>query len=601
MGSETNIEESKFPLQGAEGVKRIYFLGIGGIGMSALARYFNSKGVVVNGYDKTETVLTKQLVKEGIGIHFEDDIKFIDKDADLVVYTPAVPKDHKELNYFLDNKYKVAKRSDVLEIITNSSFNICIAGTHGKTTTSTMVAHILRHSGYGCNAFLGGIAVNYDSNFWSNERNVCVVEADEYDRSFLKLSPDVAIISSMDPDHLDIYGTAENMEQAFIDFSKRIKPGGLLLSKYGLKRTEELAAHEHLTFHLHNENASVYAANVKMINGSYSFDVLMQYWELRDVVLNMGGLHNIENMIAAISVAHYLDIDNGFKERLFAAKTTKDTMKSLVYVFEQLNDVHTQMYLNNQYYGHYPAFPDSVLKTLNPIVERSRQENGTIRTILLKNKYLYISIPGIFAQGNAVNEYAQTISDSICRYNRQQLKGFIIDLRLNSGGQLSSMVGGLNLLLGNNYLGGAVDALKTEARKFELKKNNFYIGDVQTTSITNTCAHDYSKTPVVVLIGPATVSSGSITAITFKQRPNTFFIGEPTADGYSTGNEYFFFGNSFMINLATEFNQDRKHNIYKNSILPDKFIKAGDDFDKLLNDEKIKAALLWLANANPLK
>lgn len=291
-------------------IKRIYFLGIGGIGMSALARYFNSKGVVVNGYDKTETVLTKQLVKEGIRIHFEDDIKFIDKNADLVVYTPAVPKDHKELNYFLDNKYKVAKRSDVLGIITNSSFNICIAGTHGKTTTSTMVAHILRHSGYGCNAFLGGIAVNYNSNFWSNERNVCVVEADEYDRSFLKLSPDVAIISSMDPDHLDIYGTAKNMEQAFIDFSKRIRSEGLLLSKYGLKRTEDLVAHEHLTFHLHNENASVYAANVKMINGSYSFDVLMQYWELRDVVLNMGGLHNIENMIAAISVAHYLEIGN---------------------------------------------------------------------------------------------------------------------------------------------------------------------------------------------------------------------------------------------------------------------------------------------------
>jgi UDP-N-acetylmuramate--alanine ligase len=291
-------------------IKRIYFLGIGGIGMSALARYFNSKGVVVNGYDKTETVLTKQLVKEGIGIHFEDDIKFLDKNADLVVYTPAVPKDHKELNYFLDNKYKVAKRSDVLGIITNSSFNICIAGTHGKTTTSTMVAHILRHSGYGCNAFLGGIAVNYNSNFWSNERNVCVVEADEYDRSFLKLSPDVAIISSMDPDHLDIYGTAKNMEQAFIDFSKKIRPEGLLLSKYGLKRTEDLVAHEHLTFHLHNENASVYAANVKMINGSYSFDVLMQYWELRNVVLNMGGLHNIENMIAAISVAHYLEIDN---------------------------------------------------------------------------------------------------------------------------------------------------------------------------------------------------------------------------------------------------------------------------------------------------
>ncbi|MEP7239204.1 MAG: UDP-N-acetylmuramate--L-alanine ligase, partial [Ferruginibacter sp.] len=290
--------------------KRVYFLGIGGIGMSALARYFNINGVVVSGYDKTETLLTKKLEAEGIAIHFEDNIELIDKAAELVIFTPAVPKDHKELNYFLQNNYNLVKRSEVLGAITNSSYNICIAGTHGKTTTSTMVAHILRHSGYGCNAFLGGIAVNYDSNFWRSEKNVSVVEADEYDRSFLKLSPDVAIISSMDPDHLDIYGTAENMEQAFIDFSARIKPGGLLLSKYGLKRTDDLQAPEHLTFHLQNENASVYAANIKMINGSYQFDVLMQYWELRDVVLNMGGMHNIENMIAAISVAHYLEIDN---------------------------------------------------------------------------------------------------------------------------------------------------------------------------------------------------------------------------------------------------------------------------------------------------
>jgi len=291
-------------------IKRIYFLGIGGIGMSALARYFKANGVSVSGYDKTETVLTKKLAAEGIAIHYEDNIEFIDKEAELVVYTPAVPKDHKELNYFLQNNYNLVKRSEVLGAITNSSYNICIAGTHGKTTTSTMVAHILRHSGYGCNAFLGGIAVNYDSNFWSSPKNFSVVEADEYDRSFLKLSPDVAIISSMDPDHLDIYGTAENMEQAFIDFSARIKPGGLLLSKYGLKRTDDLKADEHLTFHLHNENASVYAANIKMSNGSYRFDVLMQYWELKDVVLNMGGLHNIENMIAAITVAQYLEIDN---------------------------------------------------------------------------------------------------------------------------------------------------------------------------------------------------------------------------------------------------------------------------------------------------
>ncbi len=308
------IESLKSP---PSGVDSVYFLGIGGIGMSALARYFNTYGIAVSGYDKTETVLTKKLVAEGIAIHYEDNIELIDKEAALVVYTPAVPKDHNELNFFLQNNYNLVKRSEVLGAITNSSYNICVAGTHGKTTTSTMVAHILRHSGYGCNAFLGGIAVNYNSNFWpapkvsgASKKNVSVVEADEYDRSFLKLSPDVAIISSMDADHLDIYGTAENMEEAFIDFSARIKPGGLLLSKYGLKRTDDLKAHEHLTFHLQNENASVYATDIKMIRGSYQFNVLMQYWELKDVLLNMGGLHNIENMIAAISVAHYLGIDN---------------------------------------------------------------------------------------------------------------------------------------------------------------------------------------------------------------------------------------------------------------------------------------------------
>jgi UDP-N-acetylmuramate--alanine ligase len=327
-------------------IKRVYFVGIGGIGMSALARYFNSINVIVSGYDKTETVLTKKLVAEGIKIHYEDNIEFIDKAAELIVYTPAVPKDHKELKYFLENNYELVKRSEVLGAITNSSYSICIAGTHGKTTTSTMVAHILRHSGYGCNAFLGGIAVNYNSNFWSSKKNVSVVEADEYDRSFLKLSPDVAIISSMDPDHLDIYGTAENMEQAFIDFSARIKPGGLLLSKYGLKRTDDLKAHEHLTFHLQNENASVYATNIKMSRGSYQFDVVMQYWELKDVQLNMGGLHNIENMIAAISVAHYLEVDNDKIRKAVAA------FKGVKRRFEYIIKNDEQVMVDD--YAHHP-------------------------------------------------------------------------------------------------------------------------------------------------------------------------------------------------------------------------------------------------------
>jgi len=319
MKSVTEIVKSLNNSPLGDGGGSVFFLGIGGIGMSALARYFNARGIKVSGYDKTETALCKQLVAEGITIHYEDNIELIDKKAALVVYTPAVPKDHQELNYYLQNNYPVVKRSDVLGAITASSFNICVAGTHGKTTTSTMVAHILQHSGYGCNAFLGGIAVNYNSNFLpqvpmqsgESEKNVCVAEADEYDRSFLKLSPDVAIISSMDADHLDIYGTAENMEQAFIDFTAKIKPGGLLISRYGLKRNNELKATQHLTYDVQNESADVFAFNIKIINGSYQFDVKIKDTLIKEVVLNMGGMHNIENAVAAIAVAEHLKIEAG--------------------------------------------------------------------------------------------------------------------------------------------------------------------------------------------------------------------------------------------------------------------------------------------------
>ena len=173
-----------------------------------------------------------------------------------------------------------------------------------------MIGHLLRDSGYGCNAFLGGISVNYGTNFWSSEKNVCVVEADEYDRSFLKLDPDIAVISSMDPDHLDIYGTALAMEQAFIDFSRNIKPGGLLISKFGLKRGKELQASGHLTYSLQNESADAYAGNIRMKNGSYEFDVMIKEDKLEDVVLNMGGMHNVENAVAAITVASSLGIES---------------------------------------------------------------------------------------------------------------------------------------------------------------------------------------------------------------------------------------------------------------------------------------------------
>jgi UDP-N-acetylmuramate--alanine ligase len=299
-------------------VHAVYFIGIGGIGMSAIARFFDSKGIKVSGYDKIETALTKELEKTGIAVHYEENVDLIPKDVQLVVYTPAVSQDHKELIFCRENGYKVMKRSDVLQMITESSFNICVAGTHGKTTITTMIAHLLRDSGYGCNAFLGGIAVNYETNFWSSpgsgsgtgSRNVSVIEADEYDRSFLKLSPDVAIITAMDTDHLDIYGTAEAMEQAFIDFSKKIKPEGLLVSKFGLKRTKDLKTEKHLTYSLQNEKADVYAADIKMMSGGYEFDVMMNENKIEKVVLNIGGMHNVENAVAAIAVASSLEIEN---------------------------------------------------------------------------------------------------------------------------------------------------------------------------------------------------------------------------------------------------------------------------------------------------
>ena len=335
-----------------EGVEpAVYFLGIGGIGMSALARYFQSQGVKVSGYDKTETVLTRQLSAEGIAIHYEDKIEWINKDAQLVIYTPAVPKDSIELNFYQQNNYTVVKRSEVLGAITNAAFNICIAGTHGKTTTSTMVGHILRHSKYGCNAFLGGISVNYGTNFWSDSKNVCVVEADEYDRSFLKLSPDIAIISSMDADHLDIYGTAENMEQAFIDFSKKVKPGGLLISKYGLNRAADLGADQMLTYHLTDNKANIFASNIIIQNGSYQFDIEWNdfnggNWMLKGVVLNMGGKHNIENMLAAITVAHHIGVED--KKIIDAVADFKGVKRRFEYILKSSH----QVFIDD--YAHHP-------------------------------------------------------------------------------------------------------------------------------------------------------------------------------------------------------------------------------------------------------
>lgn len=289
-------------------ISKVYFLGIGGIGMSAIARYFRSKGIVVSGYDKTPTALTAALENEEIFVHFDDDIAQFPKDADLVVYTPAIPADNAIFKFCKNNNIELFKRSDVLQLISKDTYNICIAGTHGKTTTSTMVAHVLRDSGFGCNAFLGGVATNYQTNFWSSTNDVAVIEADEYDRSFLKLSPNVISISAMDPDHLDIYQTAEAMEDAFVQFTNNLKADGLLLSKKGIQRESSLHGNRHYTYHLKDSAADIHTTTLTVREGGYHYGVKGPGWTIDEVILNMGGLHNVENSLVAIAIAKHLGI-----------------------------------------------------------------------------------------------------------------------------------------------------------------------------------------------------------------------------------------------------------------------------------------------------
>jgi UDP-N-acetylmuramate--alanine ligase len=351
-------------------ISRVYFIGIGGIGMSALARYYLNKQAMVSGYDKTQTPLTKQLESEGAIIHYEDDVQMLDKEAELIIYTPAIPKGHKELDWYRQNNYELAKRSDVLREITKGSFNICIAGTHGKTTISTMIAHILRDSGFGCNAFLGGVSVNYNTNFWSSTNRVDVVEADEYDRSFLKLSPDIALISAMDADHLDIYGTVENMRAAFLDFAGKLKPGGLLLTRFGLPG-EKLTAANHVRYSLQNDAADVYASNIIMHNGSYEFDVMAKNWMIDKVELNMGGMHNVENAVAAITIAHYLEIaPDKIKNAVANFKGVKRRFEYIISASEAEKQKNDVVYIDD--YAHHPEELKALIKSAKSLFSKRR-------------------------------------------------------------------------------------------------------------------------------------------------------------------------------------------------------------------------------------
>ena len=327
-------------------IRKAYFVGIGGIGMSAIARFFHGRGVHVSGYDKTATALTHALSAEGIEIHYTDDASVCPADADVIVYTPAIPKDNKIIAYCRQQQMNLLKRSDILQVISKGTFNICIAGTHGKTTTSTMVAHILRDTGFGCNAFLGGISTNYQTNFWSDPNPVCVIEADEYDRSFLKLYPNIISVSSMDADHLDIYGTAEAMEDAFIQFAGNLKEKGLLLTRKGLNREDEFNPSGHLTYALDDAAADVHAFSLQINNGSYVFGVKGKDWQMEGLQLNMGGMHNVENSPVAIAIAKHLGIE---EEKIKSAVASFAGVKRR---FEYIVRTPSLVYIDD--YAHHP-------------------------------------------------------------------------------------------------------------------------------------------------------------------------------------------------------------------------------------------------------
>jgi UDP-N-acetylmuramate--alanine ligase len=333
-------------------IKKIYFIGIGGIGMSALARYFHLHGAEVYGYDRTATDLTRALEAEGMHVHYDDDVAQIPEGIDLVVFTPAVPKEHAELNWFLQNGYPIKKRAEVLGIISRAKHCIAIAGTHGKTTTSTMTTHLLRACGVDATAFVGGISGNLGSNFVEGQSDWVVVEADEYDRSFLHLTPEIAIINSIDPDHLDIYGTEEEVVKTYKQFARQIKPGGKLIYRHGLPledvEAELQAAGCHVfTFGIEEGNYEAY--NIHIEDGQVAFDLQIHHssFIIHHLKLNYPGNHNVLNATAAIAATLSA---GGFTPELPAALAD---FKGVKRRFETIFKNENVVYVDD--YAHHPA------------------------------------------------------------------------------------------------------------------------------------------------------------------------------------------------------------------------------------------------------
>ncbi len=327
-------------------IKKVYFLGLGGIGMSALARYFHGRGVAVHGYDKTETLLTKKLVEEGMSIHYSEDLGQIPPGIDLVILTPAVPQDHLELQYFQQNGFPIKKRAEVLGLISRSMKTIAVAGTHGKTTTSSILTYLLRSGGIDCTAFLGGIATNFGSNFVEGHSEWVVAEADEYDRSFLHLSPDIAIILSMDADHLDIYGDRESLiETGFRAFARKLGAEGSLYIQH--RWQEELGEMPARVSSFGLDAGEYRAENIRVEGGYFTFDYACPGHHMYGLQFALPGRHNVENATAAIAVALQL----GLKEEAIRAALL--SFRGIRRRFEFLYRDGYSAYVDD--YAHHPS------------------------------------------------------------------------------------------------------------------------------------------------------------------------------------------------------------------------------------------------------
>ncbi|AKD05255.1 UDP-N-acetylmuramate--L-alanine ligase [Pontibacter korlensis] len=353
----------------------IYFLGIGGIGMSAIARWFKAKGYPVWGYDKTRTALTEALEQEGIVVHYEDDVEHLPqvvlqhKAETLVVLTPAIPAEHTEWAYLKEQGYTIKKRSEVLGIITGAAYTVAVAGTHGKTTTSSIVAHLLHHAGVDCSAFLGGISTNLNSNLLIGkgevEKEVIVVEADEYDRSFLTLFPDIAIVTSADPDHLDIYGDREELIRTFQRFISQIKPGGFLFLHEATDPCLTDLVQEGVQVYKYSLNSGEAHVEHLQVNGRwFEFDVVSPLGNIGGLRLGVPGFHNTENTLAAVLAAQVLQVPTSDISAGVEAFT--GVKRRFEFVFEG----NGKVYIDD--YAHHPKEIDAFMESLRALYPEKR-------------------------------------------------------------------------------------------------------------------------------------------------------------------------------------------------------------------------------------